>query len=71
MALVPGRALMSELGGKMPSIRNYLLLKEQMDSPAPRRNGSTRCRFPCTRRDKFKGNEHTSKKTCATDLNIP
>ncbi|GGH32422.1 hypothetical protein SAMN05444007_106152 [Cribrihabitans marinus] len=32
LALTPGRALMNELGGKMPSVKKYLRLKEQMDT---------------------------------------
>ncbi|SEG04517.1 hypothetical protein SAMN05421751_10988 [Jhaorihella thermophila] len=31
LALVPGRALMEELGAKIPSIKTYLRLKERMD----------------------------------------
>lgn len=32
LALVPGRALMAELGGKLPAVRTYLRLKEKMDA---------------------------------------
>lgn len=32
LALVPGRALMDELGGKLPSVRKYMRFKEKMDT---------------------------------------
>lgn len=41
LALVPGRALMEELGGKMPSIKKYLGLKEKMDTLRNERHAMT------------------------------